>query len=29
MPETFVFGPGDTRYKITVLKVEPVVTGHT
>lgn len=29
MPETFVFGPGDTRYKINVLKVEPVVTGHT
>lgn len=29
MPETFVYGPGNTRYKINVLKVEPVVTGHT
>jgi hypothetical protein len=28
-PETFVFGAGDVRYKITVLKVFPVVTGHT
>ncbi|HKT84402.1 MAG TPA: hypothetical protein VJQ84_11245 [Solirubrobacterales bacterium] len=28
MPETFVYGPGNTRYKINVLKVKPVVTGH-
>lgn len=28
MPETFVYGPGDTSYKINVLKVKPVVTGH-
>lgn len=28
-PETFVFGAGDVRYKITVLKVYPVATGHT
>ena len=28
MPETFVYGPGDARYKINVLKVKPVVTGH-
>jgi len=28
MPETFVFGPGNTRYKINVLKVKPVVTGR-
>ena len=28
MPETFVYGPGDVRYKIDVLKVKPVVTGH-
>lgn len=28
-PETFVLGDGATRYKITVLKVYPVVTGHS
>lgn len=28
MPITFVYGPNSVRYKITVLKVEPVVTGH-
>jgi hypothetical protein len=28
MPETFVYGSGDVRYKINVLKVKPVVTGH-
>lgn len=27
MPEVFVYGPGQTRYKINVLKVEPVATG--
>jgi hypothetical protein len=29
LPETFVYGDNDTRYKINVLKVDPVVTGHT
>ncbi|HVY96022.1 MAG TPA: hypothetical protein VHA54_03580 [Solirubrobacterales bacterium] len=29
MPITFVYGPDGARYKITVLKVEPVVTGHS
>lgn len=28
-PETFVLGDGATRYKITVLKSYPVVTGHS
>jgi hypothetical protein len=28
-PETFVYGENDVRYKINVLKVEPVVTGHS
>jgi hypothetical protein len=28
-PETFVFGTAGVRYKITVLKVYPVATGHT
>lgn len=28
-PETFVFGTAGVRYKITVLKVYPVVAGHT
>jgi hypothetical protein len=28
-PETFVLGEGATRYKITVLKTYPVVTGHS
>jgi hypothetical protein len=29
IPETFVFGANDVRYKVNVLKVEPVVTGHS
>ena len=29
MPMTFVYGPDSVRYKITVLKLEPVVAGHT
>jgi len=29
MPMTYVYGPDSVRYKITVLKVEPVVAGHT
>lgn len=29
LPETFVYGDNDIRYKINVLKVDPVVTGHT
>ena len=28
-PETFVYGPNDVRYRINVLKIEPVVTGHS
>ncbi len=28
MPMTFVYGPDLVRYKITVLKLEPVVAGH-
>lgn len=28
-PETFVYGPGGTRYKVDVIKVKPVVTGHS
>lgn len=28
-PETFVYGAAGVRYKINVLKVEPVVTGHS
>jgi hypothetical protein len=28
-PETFVYGENDVRYKINVLKVAPVVTGHS
>lgn len=28
MPMTFVYGPDSVRYKITVLKLEPVVAGH-
>ena len=27
LPVTFVYGPGDVRYKITILDVEPVVAG--
>jgi hypothetical protein len=27
-PTTFVYGAGDVRYKINVLKVEPVATGQ-
>jgi hypothetical protein len=29
LPMTFVYGPDDARYKINVLKVEPVATGHS
>ena len=28
IPETFVIGDTGTRYKLNVLKIEPVVTGH-
>jgi hypothetical protein len=28
-PETFVYGQNDVRYKINVLKIEPVATGHS
>lgn len=28
-PETFVYGENDVRYKINVLKIEPVATGHS
>jgi hypothetical protein len=28
-PETFVYGPNDAKYKITVLKIEPVVGGRS
>jgi len=28
LPMTYVYGPNSTRYKITVLKVEPVVAGQ-
>lgn len=28
-PQTFVYGPNDVRYKIKVLKIEPVLTGRT
>jgi hypothetical protein len=28
-PETFVYGENDVRYKVTVLSVEPVATGHS
>jgi hypothetical protein len=27
VPEVFVYGPGQTRYKVNVLKVEPVASG--
>lgn len=29
LPETFVYGDNDVRYKINVLKIEPVATGHS
>jgi len=29
MPVTFVYGPDGARYKFTILKVEPVVVGHS
>jgi len=29
MPVTFVYGPDGDRYKFTILKVEPVVVGHS
>lgn len=28
-PVTFVYGPNDVRYRINVLKIEPIVTGHS
>jgi hypothetical protein len=28
LPVVFVYGAGETRYRINVLKIEPVVTGH-
>ena len=28
-PEIFVYGANDVRYKINVLKIEPVVVGHS
>lgn len=28
-PVTFVYGPNDVRYRINVLKIKPVVTGHS
>jgi hypothetical protein len=28
-PQTFVYGPNDVRYRVNVLKIEPVVTGHS
>jgi hypothetical protein len=28
-PETFLYGENDVRYKINVVKIEPVVTGHS
>jgi hypothetical protein len=28
-PETFVYGENGVRYKVNILKVEPVVTGHS
>jgi hypothetical protein len=29
LPETFMYGANDVRFKLTVLNVEPVVTGHS
>jgi hypothetical protein len=29
MPEVFVFGENDVRYKIVVTKIEPVIDGHS
>jgi len=29
MPETFVYGDNQVRYKVNVLKIEPVPTGHS
>jgi hypothetical protein len=29
LPETFMYGANDVRFKLTVLKIEPVVTGHS
>jgi hypothetical protein len=28
-PQTFVYGPNDIRYRINVLKIEPVITGRS
>lgn len=29
LPETFVYGDNGVRYKVNVLKIEPIVTGHS
>jgi hypothetical protein len=29
LPETFVYGDNDVRYKVNVLKIEPVAVGHS
>jgi hypothetical protein len=29
LPETFMYGANDVRFKLTVLDIEPVVTGHS
>jgi len=29
LPETFVYGPNDVRYKVNVLKIEAVLAGHS
>jgi len=29
LPETFMYGANDVRLKLTVLNIEPVVTGHS
>jgi len=29
LPQTFVYGANDVRYRINVLKIKPVVTGHS
>jgi hypothetical protein len=28
-PQTFVYGPNDVRYRVNVLQIEPIVTGHS
>jgi hypothetical protein len=29
LPQTFIYGPNDVRYRINVLNIKPVVTGHS